>query len=167
MIEEFEISTHNKKEIDRWMTKYPPNQKRSAVVTALLLVQEQNGGWLSTAAMNAVASYLEMSPADVYEVATFYDLYETKPVGKHRISLCTNISCMLMGADKIAEHLKERLGVNLGETTPDGKFTLRATECLAACGGAPVCQINYKQYHENLTTEKMSKLIDQLEKEVG
>src|SRR5262245_56113518 len=136
----FEISKENKAAIDQWLKKYPAEQKRSAVIPSLLLIQEQNGGWLSVPAMDALASYLAISPVEVYEVATFYDLYEREPVGKHRISLCTNIACMLRGAEKIAEYLTERLGVGLNETTADGQFTLRSSECLAACGGAPMCQ---------------------------
>ena len=162
MSEVFLLSTEVREKIDHWVTKYPPEQKRSAVVTALLLVQEQNNGWLSQSAMEAVADYLGMAHIEVFEVATFYDMYDLNPRGKHKINLCTNISCLLRGAEAIAECIKKRLGISFGETSADGLFTLKETECLAACGGAPMCQIDDKDYHENLTPEKMLALIDQL-----
>lgn len=161
----FVISDDNKTKIDHWLTKYPPEQKRSAVVPALLYVQEQNEGWLSESAMDAVAEYLDLPPIMVYEVATFYDMFELKPIGKHKISVCTNLSCMLRGSDEIVSCLKRRLGIGLGETTKDRRFTLREVECMAACGGAPMCQIDDRDYHENLTPEKMLEIIDTLEKE--
>lgn len=149
-------------QIDHWLTKYPADQKRSAVVPALLLIQQQNQGWLSEAAMEACADYLGLPKIAVFEVATFYDMFELKPVGKHKINICTNVACMLRGAELIADNVKEHLGIEFGETTPDGLFTLRESECLAACGGAPMCQINDKVYYENLTTEKILSLIDGL-----
>lgn len=161
----FVISDDNKTKIDHWLTKYPPEQKRSAVVPALLYVQEQNEGWLSESAMDAVAEYLDLPPIMVYEVATFYDMFELKPIGKHKISVCTNLSCMLRGSDEIVSCLKRRLGIGLGETTKDRRFTLREVECMAACGGAPMCQIDDRDYHENLTPEKMLEILDTLEKE--
>ena len=161
----FTISDENKKKIDHWITKYPAEQKRSAVVPALLFVQEQNNGWLSESAMHAVADYLGLPRIEVYEVATFYDMYELKPIGKNKISICTNLSCMLRGSDEIVSCIKERLGISPGETTTNHKFTLREVECLAACGGAPMCQINDREYYENLTPEKMLFLIDRLDKE--
>lgn len=164
-MQKFEISVAVQQKIDHWLTKYPKEQKRSAVIAALLYVQEQNSGWLSDAAMKAVAEYLELAPIEVYEVATFYDMYELAPVGKNLIRVCTNVSCMLRGSDKIVESLKQRLGIGLGETSRDGQFTLREAECMAACGGAPMCQVNDKQYHENLTPEKMHAIIDELERE--
>jgi NADH-quinone oxidoreductase subunit E len=162
MTEIFIISHEVKQKIDHWLTKYPPEQKRSAVVAALLYVQEQNDGWLSQPAMAAVAEYLQITPIEVYEVVTFYDMYELKPRGRHKIGICTNISCLLRGAEEIAACAKQRLGIEFGESTPDGLFALRETECLAACGGAPMCQINDREYHENLTPEKMLALIEQL-----
>lgn len=161
----FVLNLEVQQEIDRWVKKYPPDQKRSAVVTALLLAQQQNGGWLSEAAMDAVANYLEMPPIAVYEVASFYDMYNLAPIGKNKIGICTNVSCLLMGSDKIVACAQERLGIQVGETTTDGLFTLKELECMAACNGAPMCQINDREYHENLTKEKMLSLIDQLEKE--
>jgi NADH-quinone oxidoreductase subunit E len=165
MLKRFEISDSVKKEIDRWLQKYPENQKRSAVVAALLLVQNQNGGWLSEAAMKAVAEYLSLDNIEVFEVATFYDMYNLQPIGKNKIAVCTNVSCMLMGSDDILACIKKRLGIAPNETTADGKFTLFETECMAACGGAPMCQINDREYHEKLTPESMEALIDKLEKE--
>lgn len=164
-VEQFAIDESVAKEIDHWLTKYPVDQKRSVVVPALLFVQKQNGGWLSEAAMNALADYLELPRIWVYEVATFYDMYNLKPIGKHKISVCENVSCFLMGSDEIVDCLKKRLGINFNETTPDGLFTLKSVECLAACGGAPMCQIDDQEYHENLTPEKMLAIIDKLEQE--
>ena len=163
--EPFVISDSVKAEIDRWLEKYPPDQKRSAVVAAALLVQEQNNGWISEAAMKAVADYLEIPPVVVYEAVSFYDMYNTQPIGKNKIGVCTNVACLLRGSDKIVDCLKKRLGVGLGETTADGLFTLREMECMAACGGAPMCQVNDKEYHEKLTPEKVLAIVDQLEQE--
>jgi len=162
----FVINDENKKKIDHWLTKYPPEHKRSAVIPSLLFIQEQNGGWLSELAMDAVSDYLELPRIAVYEVATFYDMYELKPIGKNKISICTNLPCMLRGSDEIVACLKERLGIGLGETTSDRQFTLREVECMAACGGAPMCQVNNREYHENLTPEKMLAIVDHLDKEV-
>lgn len=161
----FVISDENKRKIQHWLAKYPPEQKRSAIVASLLFVQEQNGGWLSEPAMDSVADYLELPRIYVYEVATFYDMYELKPIGKNKISICMNLPCVLRGSDKIVACLKERLGIGLGETTSDRKFTLREVECLAACGGAPMCQVNNREYYEDLTPEKMLSIIDRLERE--
>ena len=156
------ISAESRTEIDRWIAKYPPERKQSAVMAALNIVQEQNGGWLTTDLMNAIAVYLEMPPIAVYEVATFYSMYELNPVGQHKICICTNISCMLRGSDKIVAHLKQKLGIGFGETTADGKFTLKEVECLAACGGAPMIQIG-RAYYENLTPEKVDEILAKLD----
>ena len=156
------ISDAARAEIDKWVKKYPPEQKQSAVLTALHLVQEENGGWLTNEHLTAVANYLEMPPIAVYEVATFYSMFELKPVGLHKISVCTNISCMLSDCKKITDHLQQRLQINFGETTADGKFTLREVECLAACANAPMMQID-KTYHLDLTPEKVDKILDELE----
>ncbi len=165
--EKFILSDAVKKEIDHWLLKYPKDQKQSAVVAALLATQKQNDGWLSDAAMNAVAEYLDLPPIVVYEAATFYDMTNLKPIGKNKISLCMNVACMLRGSDEIGECLKKRLKIDFGETTEDGKFTLHAVECMAACAGAPMCQINDQAYHENLTAEKMLAIVDELDKEGG
>ncbi len=149
-------------EIDQWIAKYPAEWKQSAVMAALRIVQDANGGWLSRELMDDVAGYLEMAPIAVYEVATFYSMYELKPVGKHKICVCTNVSCMINGSDNIVGHLEKKLGVALGGTTSDGKFTLKEVECLGACGGAPMMQIG-KQYYENLTPEIVDSILDRLE----
>ena len=158
----FELSPETKKTIDHWLTKYPADQRRSAVVASLLEGQKQNNDFLSEEVMNAVADYLQIPRIEAYEVATFYDMYNLTPIGKHKICVCTNISCMLRGSDKIMDYLKDRLKIDVNETTADGKFTLREVECMAACCGAPMCQIDDKKYHENLTPEKMGKIIDDL-----
>ena len=156
------LAPETRAEVDRWIAKYPPEQKQSAVMAALRLVQEQNGGWLTEALMDAVAHYLEMPRIAVYEVATFYSMYELKPVGKHKICVCTNVSCMINRADVIVEHLEKRLGIGFGEVTEDGRFSLKEVECLGACGGAPMMQIG-KQYYENLTPEIVDAILEGLE----
>jgi NADH-quinone oxidoreductase subunit E len=156
------ITAQSRAEIDAWIAKYPHDRKASAVMAALRIVQEQNGGWLTNELMDAVAAYLGMPPVAVYEVATFYSMYEHEPVGRHKISVCTNISCMLRGAEEVVAHLEKRLGIKAGETTTDGKFTLKTVECLGACVGAPMLQLG-KKYYELLTPEKLDELLDGLE----
>ncbi|HEC20626.1 MAG TPA: NADH-quinone oxidoreductase subunit NuoE [Gammaproteobacteria bacterium] len=156
------LSDKVRAEIDLWVAKYPADQKQSAVMAALRIVQEDNGGYLTTELMDAVGDYLEMPRVSVYEVATFYSMYELSPVGKHKICVCTNISCMLCGSDEVVAHLKKRLGIGLGETTPDGRITLKEVECLGACVGAPMFQID-KQYFEHLTPETIDKILDGLD----
>ncbi len=156
------ISDASKVEIDGWVAKYPSEQKRSAVMAALRILQDQNKGYLTTDLMDAVAEYLEMPTIAVYEVATFYSMYELDEVGKHKICVCTNISCMLRGSDEIVEHLSKRLGIGLGETTTDGRFTLKEVECLGACVEAPMFQIA-DQYHGNLTPVTVDEILDGLE----
>ncbi len=156
------LSAHAQTQIDRWLTRYPADQKRSGVMQALMIVQDENGGWLTTELMDAVADYLDLPKISVYEIATFYTMYNLEPVGRHVIHVCTNISCMLNGSQKIVDHLKKRLEINTNETTADGKFTLREVECLAACAAAPMFQIN-KKYYENLTPEKVDAIIEELE----
>ncbi len=155
------LSYKTKKDIDQWLTKYPSNQRQSAVLYALKIVQAENKGWLTESLMDAVAAYLGMPKIAVYEVATFYNLFELKPVGKHKISVCTNISCMLCDSEGIVQHLKKRLGINMGETTADGQFTLKEVECLAACGGAPAVQVG-GVYHEKVTPEKIDAILSEL-----
>lgn len=157
------LSGHARQVIERWLEKYPPEQKQSAVLAALREVQHENGGSLTKELMDGVADYLGMPPIAVYEVASFYSMYELKPVGRHSISVCTNISCMLCGGDDILAHIENRLGIKVGESTPDGKFFLKLEEeCLAACCGAPMMQVNHV-YHENLTPEKVDQILDSLE----
>ncbi|MFZ2314096.1 MAG: NADH-quinone oxidoreductase subunit NuoE [Gammaproteobacteria bacterium] len=151
------ISADIREKIAAWNLRYPPEQKRSGVFEALRLVQERNG-YLTTELMDAVADFLEMPKVAVYEVATFYTMYYLSPVGEHVINVCTNISCSLNGAEAVLEHLKQKLGIDLNETTPDGKFTLKEVECLGACVTAPVCQID-KQYHVNLSPEKIDDIL--------
>ena len=155
------ISHASRQRIEGEFAKYPPEQKRSAVLEALKIVQEEHG-WLSQPLMDEVAALLELRPIEVYEVATFYVMFDREPVGRHKICVCRNISCRLRGADTIIAHLKRRLGVGLGETTADGRFTLRTVECLAACGGAPMFQIG-KDYYENLTPEKVDDILASLQ----
>lgn len=155
------FSAEIRSEIDAWVAKYPVEWKQSAVMPALMIVQERNGGYLTEELMDRVADYLDMPPIAVYEVATFYSMYELKPVGRHKICVCTNVSCLICGSDGIVEHLKARLGIGFGETTPDGRFTLKEVECLGACGGGPMMQIG-KQYYENLTPELVDSILDGL-----
>ncbi len=156
------LSTESLAEIDKWVAKYPGEQKQSAVMAALRIAQEANGGYLTTELMDAVADYLDMPRVSAYEVATFYSMYELTPVGKHKICVCTNISCMLCGSDDVVAHFKKRLGIGLGETTADGRITLKEVECLGACVGAPMLQID-RQYFENLTPETIDKILDGLD----
>jgi len=156
------LSAAVRAEIDRWTAKFPPERKRSAVLAALTIVQRENGGWLTPELMEAVARYLEMPPVAVEEVATFYSLYDLAPVGRHKLYVCNSISCWLCGSQRILEHLKQRLGVEIGGTTPDGRCTLKQAECLAACGGAPALYVD-GEYHENLTPEAVDALLERLE----
>jgi len=149
--------------IDAWLVKYPPEQRQSAVLSALQAAQQQNGGWVTRDLMDAVAEYLDMPPVLVYEVGTFYSMIELEPVGRNMVAICTNISCMLCGAETIVEHVEKKLGVSLGETTPDGRITLkREEECLAACAAGPMMTVN-GHYHEQLTPEKVDAILDGLE----
>ncbi len=149
--------------INTHIAKFPVEQKRSAVIGALTVVQHYNKGYLTVPLMDAVADYLDLPEIAVYEVASFYSMLETEPVGLNSISVCTNVSCMLRGADEILQHIEKRLGIKVGESTEDGKFYLkREEECLAACVGAPMMQVNHK-YFENLTPEKVDAILDQFE----
>ncbi|MDH3608925.1 MAG: NAD(P)H-dependent oxidoreductase subunit E [Gammaproteobacteria bacterium] len=156
------LSDHLQDEIEDWISRYPIDQKQSAVLGALRALQHEEG-YLPVEKMDAIAEYLEMPAIAVYEVASFYSMFELKPVGKHTISVCTNLSCMLRGADEIVEHLKNKLGIGLGESTPDGKFYLKQEEeCLAACCGAPMMQVDHV-YKENLTIEKVDAILKELD----
>jgi NADH-quinone oxidoreductase subunit E len=158
-----QLSEHVRAEIDRWVAKFPAGRQRSAVIAALHAAQHENGGYLSVPLMNAVAEHLNLPPIQVYEVATFYSMFETRPVGRHHISICTNISCMLRGSDEIVAYVERKLGIKTGESTPDGKFFLkREEECLAACCGAPMMMVDHS-YYENLTPEKADEVLDGLE----
>ncbi len=159
----FELSARVRNEIDKWTARFPEDRKRSAVIGALHAVQHENGGYLTPELMDAVAAYLELPPIQVYEVATFYSMFETKPVGRHSVSICTNVSCMLRGAEDLVEQVEKKLGVSLGESTPDGRIYLkREEECLAACCGAPMMMVDHV-YHENLTPERIDEILDGLD----
>jgi NADH-quinone oxidoreductase subunit E len=156
------LSDHVRGEIDHWVAKFPPDRKRSAVISALHAVQHENQGYLSAELMDAVAEYLGLPNILVYEVASFYSMFETKPVGRHHISVCTNISCMLRGSQEVVDHIEERLGIKTGDSTPDGRIYLkREEECLAACCGAPMMMVDHV-YHENLTPQSIDKILDEL-----
>ncbi len=153
------LSAHVREEIDHWLAKFPADRKRSAVISALHAVQHEQGH-LPQASMDAVAEYLGIPPIQVYEVASFYSMFETRPCGRHHISVCTNISCMLCGGEDILSHLEKRLGIKVGESTPDGRFFLKQEEeCLAACNGAPMMMVNHV-YFEHLTPAKVDQILD-------
>jgi NADH-quinone oxidoreductase subunit E len=156
------ITEPSRAEIDTWIAKYPEDQRQSACMPALRILQDQNGGWLTNDLMDAVAEYLDMPAIAVYEVATFYSMHELKPVGRHKVCVCTNISCLLRGSEEVMDHLQKKLGVKKGEITPDGKFSIKEVECLGACVGAPMMQIGH-DYYENLTPEKIDSILDSLE----
>jgi len=156
------LSQHVRDEIDHWVAKFPPGRQRSAVIAALRAAQHENGGYLTTQLMDAVAAYLSLAPIQVYEIAAFYSMFETKPCGRHHVSVCTNISCMLCGADEVVAHIEKKLGTKVGESTPDGRIYLKQEEeCLAACVGAPMMMVDHV-YHEHLTPEKIDKILDEL-----
>ena len=157
------LSDHVIDEIERWKARFPEERQRSAIIGALHAVQHENEGYLTAELMNAVAEYLDLPTIQVYEVATFYSMFQTKPVGRNNVAICTNVSCMLRGADDIVEHVEKKLGIQLGESTEDGRIYLkREEECLAACCGAPMMMVNHK-YHENLTVEQIDEILDGLD----
>ena len=157
------LSAHTREEIDTWLARFPPEQPRSALLAALREAQHQNQGYLTTELMDAVAAYLDLPPVWVYEAASFYSMYETKPVGRHSVSVCTNISCMLCGAEDITGYIETKLGIKTGESTSDGRIYLKPEEeCLAACCGAPMMMVDHV-YYEYLTKEKVSEILDALE----
>jgi NADH-quinone oxidoreductase subunit E len=149
--------------IDHWVAKFPAEHKRSALIQALMAAQEQNGGWITPELTEAVADYLELPQVWAHEVVSFYSMFFTEPVGRHKVNICTNISCWLNGADRIVEHAERKLGIRLGETSADGRVTLvREEECLAGCCGAPMMVVD-GHYHENLDTSKLDEILDGLE----
>jgi NADH-quinone oxidoreductase subunit E len=147
--------------IDAEVAKYPADQKQSAVMGVLRIAQTEKG-WLKPELIEYVADYLEMPAIAAYEVATFYNMYDTKPVGRHKITVCTNLPCALSGANEIAGHIKKKLGIGFGETTEDGRYTLKEGECMGACGDAPMCLHNNHMMHTHLTPEKVDELLDKL-----
>ncbi len=157
------LSDKTRAHINHWLTKFPPERKRSAVLQGLHAAQEQNQGWLSDELIAAVAKYLDLPFVWAYEVATFYSMFETEKVGRNNVAICTNISCWLNGADDIVRHCEKKLGIKHGESTPDGRVYLKKEEeCLAGCAGAPMMVIN-GHYHERLTLDQVDALLDGLE----
>ena len=157
----FQLSAESLALIDMEVAKYPADQKQSAVMGALRIAQNEQG-WLKPGLIEYVADYLEMPAIAAYEVATFYNMYDTKPPGRHKITLCTNLPCMLMGAGELGEHLKQKLGIGYGETTEDGRYTLKEGECMGACGDAPMCLHNNHVMHTHLTPETVDELLDKM-----
>jgi NADH-quinone oxidoreductase subunit E len=155
------LSPESLKKIDREIAKYPPDQKRSAVMSALIVAQDEKG-WLAPEVMDFVAGYLELPPVLVYEVASFYTMYNLKKVGRHKLTICTCLPCGLQGALDAADHLQAKLGIGFNETTPDGRFTLKEGECMGACAMAPVVLVNNKKMHDYMTHEKLDRLIEGL-----
>jgi len=156
------ISKHALKVIEECIKNYPPDKKQSAVLTALMEVQHENRGFLTEALMDEVADLLGMPKVSVYEVASFYSMFQTQPCGRNNVAVCTNVSCMLRGSDEIIEHIEKKLQIKLGESTEDDRIYLKKEEeCLAACCGAPVMQVNHV-YYENLNTEKVDEILDKL-----
>ena len=158
-----QLSEHAREEIDQWIEKFPEGRQRSAVISALHIVQHENQGYLTPELMNAVAAYLDMPVVQVFEVATFYSMFETEKVGRNCVAVCTNICCMVRGSEKIIEHIEKKYGIKEGESTEDGViFLKKEEECLAACTGAPMMMVNHR-YYENLTPAKVDEILDGLE----
>ena len=156
------LSAHVREEIDHWVAKFPEGRQRSAVLAALHAAQHENGGFLTPEILTAVAEYLKLPPIQLYEVATFYSMFEVHPCGRHHVSICTNISCMLRGADELVAHAEKKLGIKLGESTPDMRiFLKREEECLAACNNAPMMMVDHV-FHENLTPQDLDRIFDEL-----
>lgn len=156
------LSDHTRAQIDYWVAKFPAGRQRSALIAALRAAQEQNHGFVTVELMDAIAQYLQLPPIQVYEVASFYSMFETHPCGRHHVSVCTNISCMLRGGEEINAYVERKLGIQVGQSTPDGRiFLKREEECLAACTGAPMMMVDHV-YHEHLTPEKVDQILAQL-----
>ena len=159
----YELSTHIREEIESWKARFPKDRQRSAVISALHAVQHENRGFVTAEQMNAIADYLALPSIQVYEVATFYSMFQTKEVGRNEVAICTNVACMLRGADELVEHVENKLGLKLGESSEDGRvFLKREEECIAACCGAPAMMVNHK-YYENLTVEMVDEILDGLD----
>ena len=157
------LSAESIERIDRELAKYPANQRQSAVMSALAIAQDEKG-WLATETMDFIAHYIGMPPIAVYEVATFYNMYNLQPLGKYKITVCTNLPCALSGANDAAAHMKQKLGINFNETTADGLFTLKEGECMGACGDAPVLLVNNKRMCSFMSTENIDQLLEELSK---
>jgi NADH-quinone oxidoreductase subunit E len=157
------LTEQTQQTIDHWVSKFPQDKKRSALIQALIAAQQQNGGWITRELTEAVAQYLDLPPVWAHEVVSFYSMFFTEPVGRHKVNICTNISCWLNGAEGMLAHAEEKLGVKLGETTGDGRITLvREEECLAGCCGAPMAVVD-GHYHEKLDIQKLDAILDGLE----
>ena len=156
------LSEHTRAEIDHWVAKFPPGRQRSASLAALRAAQEQNEGFLSADLIDAVAEYLKLPPIQVYEVASFYSMFETHPCGRHHVSICTNISCLLRGGEELLAHAQRKLGIRANQSTADGRIFLKQEEeCLAACTGAPMMMVDHV-FHEHLTPEKLDAILEAL-----
>ena len=159
----YELSAQIKDEIDQWKARFPVDRQRSAVIGALHAVQHENHGYVTAEQMNAVAEYLDLPTIQVYEVATFYSMFQTRPVGRNEVAICTNVSCMLRGADDIVAYVEKKLGIKLGESSSDGRiFLKKEEECIAACCGAPAMMVNHK-YYENLSKKQVDEILDGLD----
>jgi NADH-quinone oxidoreductase subunit E len=159
----YELSSHVRDEVESWKARFPADKQRSAVISALHAVQHENHGFVTAEQMNAVAEYLELPTIQVYEVATFYSMFQTREVGRNEVAICTNVACMLRGADDLVDHVESRLSVKTGESTDDGRIFLKQEEeCIAACCGAPAMMVNHK-YYENLTKEQVDEILDGLD----
>lgn len=159
------FSEEKLKEVERLIARYPAGRQKSALLPVLHLAQQEFGGWLDVTVMDYVASLLNIAPIEVYEVATFYSMYNLKPVGKYMFEVCQTGPCMLNGSDDIVEYIYQKLGIKPGETTSDGLFTLKTVECLGACGYAPMMQLG-KNYREHLTKEKIDAIVDECRKNI-
>ncbi|MGY8733896.1 MAG: NADH-quinone oxidoreductase subunit NuoE family protein [Pirellulales bacterium] len=159
----YELSSHVRDEVESWKARFPADKQRSAIISALHAVQHENHGFVTAEQMNAVAEYLELPTIQVYEVATFYSMFQTREVGRNEVAICTNVACMLRGADDLVDHVESRLSVKTGESTDDGRIFLKQEEeCIAACCGAPAMMVNHK-YYENLTKEQVDEILDGLD----
>ncbi len=158
-----QFSEDKQKEVERIIARYPEGKQKSALLPVLHLAQEQFGGWLDVPVLDYVAGLLKLEPIEVYEVATFYSMYNLKPVGRYVFEVCQTGPCMLRGSDQIIDYIKQKLGINVGQTTPDGMFTLKTVECLGACGYAPMMQLG-KHFKEHLTPERVDQIIDECRK---
>ena len=159
----YELSSHVRDEIESWKARFPADKQRSAVISALHAVQHESHGFVTAEQMNAVAEYLELPTIQVYEVATFYSMFQTREVGRNEVAICTNVACMLRGADDLVDHVENKLGVKTGDSTDDGRIFLKQEEeCIAACCGAPAMMVNHK-YYENLTKEQVDEILDGLD----
>lgn len=163
MVDNMLLSQESYKKIDRELAKFPADQRQSAVMAALAIAQEETG-WLAPEVMQDIADYIGMATVAVQEVATFYNMFNTRPVGKHKISVCTNLPCALSGGERAAHYLKQKLGVDYRETTADGQFTLMEGECMGACGDAPVMIVNNKRMCSFMSDDKIDALVEELKK---